>query len=94
MTAIELTEAEQRDLRIQDMLKKALLQLRKTERGTQALKDLSAFLQNGGAGLDMRNQDAVRAILKVTFACPWNLPGGYNLVGGYSDLVPPVEVDR
>src|SRR5260221_10474496 len=58
----------------------ACRQLRRSERGMTALRNLETFLGEGGAGLDGTNQRAVQAIIDAAFTCPWNLPGGYKLV--------------
>lgn len=48
-------------------LAQAVSALRDTERGRQALRDLLAFITNGGDGLDCVNQGAALTILACQF---------------------------
>lgn len=48
-------------------LAQAVNALRDTERGRKALRDLLAFIINGGDGLDCVNQEAVFTILNCQF---------------------------
>ena len=46
-------------------LGEALAQLRKSERGQQALDDFQCLLQNGGTGLDGQNWEALGVIVSA-----------------------------
>ena len=45
----------------------AVDQLRISERGRIAMRDLLTFFNNGGLGLDINNQDAVVALITAAF---------------------------
>lgn len=49
-------------------------QLRKSERGRAALKNLSTFFREGGMGLDAFNQEAALRLFVAAMENPWDLP--------------------
>jgi hypothetical protein len=57
-----------------DQLCAAADQLRKSERGQRALKNLSAFFREGGLCLDQPNKQAAMRLFRAALENPWDLP--------------------
>lgn len=67
------TELEENTLTYPE-LERAAAQLRKSERGRRALKNLSALYRDGGSGLDDINKAAALKLFSAMLYCPWEWP--------------------